>query len=124
VYRDLQVTGIDPPPVPMLNPFNCVLTSTAGGYDASNSTVDPLFVLGYSNTLFSAAILDEGGNAISVRFFPVTESAGNYHILTGSGAENLGGVNHPSALYPETDNDYDGAARPALPNVDSGADQI
>lgn len=122
VYRDLLVTGITP--APLMNPLNCVLTDTTG-YSPTNSSADPLFVLGYLNTLYTAAVADEGGNAISVRFTPVKESAGNYHIQAASGARDLGGVAHPSAAYPETDLDYDGQVRPnpdtSVP--DAGADE-
>jgi hypothetical protein len=71
-------------------------------------------------------VADEGGNAISVRFTPLSSGAGNYHIQAGSGARDLGGVTHPSATYPETDLDYDGQVRPnpdtSIP--DSGADEF
>lgn len=123
VYRDLLVTGIAP--VPLMGPLNCVLTDTTG-YSPTNSASDPLFAAGYVNTLFGAAVADEGGNAISVRFTPLTEGAGDYHIQAGSGARDLGGVAHPSAAYPETDLDCDGQVRPnpdtSLP--DAGADEF
>ncbi|MDD5556974.1 MAG: SdrD B-like domain-containing protein [bacterium] len=121
-YNDLFVKGFETPP--LLGPLNCILTDAAG-YDGSNSQADPLFAAGYVNTLYSSAVLDEGGNAISVRFTPLTEGAGDYHIQAGSGARDIGGVVHPSAAWPETDADYDGEVRPNPDTLlpDAGADE-
>lgn len=117
-YSDLTVTGTTAPQ--SLTSQNCVLTLTAGNPNFGNAGGT---ILSYVNTLYSAAVLDEGGNSISVRFSPVKESAGDYHIRAGSNAIGVGGVTHPSTDYQETDVDYDGASRPAV-NPDAGADQI
>jgi hypothetical protein len=116
-FWDLQVSGI----AGTLNPQYCVLTD-ATGYAANNVSGDPMFVNSYSNTLLTAAVLDEGGNAITVRFTPIGIH-GDYHITSNSSAVNLG-IGVYMGEYPYLYQDYDKDWRPlgGVP-VDSGADE-
>jgi len=119
-YWDLKVEGTSNGAGPHLDPMNSILSSlldpvTGFTYDASNSETDPDFVTEYSNALETATVLDEGGNAISVRFQPLTVNSGNYHIALGSPAIDLGAA---TTLV----DDYDGEGRDQ-PNPDSGADE-
>jgi len=106
-----------------LSPQNCLLTqlNPAGpdNYTGNgNLAGNPLFYSAYSNSLTSATVLDEGGNAISVRFAPTTLT-GNYHIQSGSPA--IGGGQ--AVTDPELALDYDGQNRPNSGSVDIGADE-
>jgi hypothetical protein len=104
----------------LLNPQNCILSDLTG-YGPSNISANPGFLGGYLNQLFSSTVLDEGGNAITVRFTPVKPS-GNYHINTGSPAIDLGAG--PLA-FAELAMDFDGQARPNPGGgIDSGADEF
>jgi parallel beta-helix repeat protein len=121
---DLAVIGL--PMATYLNPDNCLLTNLVygdgGNYnDGSNLAGNPLFVNAYKNTLVAAAVLDEGGNFITIRFNEI-DRQGDYHITPGSPAVMLGSgtyVNTIAALA----NDFDGQIRAGY-EVDSGADQI
>ncbi|MFA5081991.1 MAG: hypothetical protein WC474_05545 [Hydrogenophilaceae bacterium] len=148
VFWDLAVLGTAAPSC--LAPNNSVLTTlNANGciYDASNGTSDPQFVAEYYNngnpgqtiqmpelttSLATAAALDEGGNFIDVRFWPLTQYTvtdpstgaqgalyGDYHIIDGSPAEQLGDPR--IRITP----DYDGDIRPnpVDTNPDAGADE-
>jgi hypothetical protein len=114
---DLQVIGAG-----QLNPDHCILTSLAPQDGASyagngNISTPPMFVTGYLNQLVTAAVIDEGGNFITVRFTPLVSSAGNYHITSASPAINAGS----STGAPATD--YDGQARTPA-RIDIGADEL
>ncbi|MDD5707179.1 MAG: tandem-95 repeat protein [Kiritimatiellae bacterium] len=116
-YRDLQT----PDGQPAMDPQSCILSSTVG-YDGSNIADDPQFVLGYTNTLMAAAVIDEAGNSINVRFEP-TGAQGNYRIPSGSPA--VGGADVaflPSfaSLYGDFDSEY----RPYGGDPDIGADEF
>ncbi|HML75775.1 MAG TPA: hypothetical protein PKB02_14895 [Anaerohalosphaeraceae bacterium] len=123
---DLAVIGL--PVVQYLNPEYCLLTSytdsTGADYDNGNNLVgNPLFVSGYTNTLVTAAVLDEGGNFITVRFNEI-DLQGDYHITAGSPAIDLG-IGAYMDVYPHLYQDYDKDWRPlgGVP-VDSGADEL
>jgi len=115
---DLSVTGVPA----FLNPDHCILTSLtpADGADYTgngNSAANPAFVSSYSNLITIAAVIDEGGNAITVRFTPLAETAGDYHIRAISPA-----IDAASAAAPSTD--YDGETRPNGAGPDIGADEM
>jgi hypothetical protein len=136
-YWDLQVVGLADT---FLSPTNSILTSLTDpvaplhSYDGSNIVPDVtnlapeandaqnLFVREYLNVIQTGTVLDEGGNAISVRFSPLTEAAGDYHITCTSSAIDAGigdGV-------PELALDIDGEARPNTDTLlhDIGADEF
>lgn len=132
-YWDLAVRGITPEP--LLNPQYCLLTYTTG-YSATNISSDPKFIKSYHNRLLTAAVLDEGGNFISVRIDPLIEDAGNYHLQVASPARDKGD-NTAISGYLELASDIDGMPRPNPniyniydtidpnePVVDIGADEI
>jgi hypothetical protein len=89
IYADLGVNGSSR----ALEPRSCIL-SDASGYDPSNISLDPGFVLAYDNGhpgqslvqtevttgLDTAVVLDEGGNFIDVHFGPLTPT-GDYRLL-------------------------------------------
>ncbi|SNB47982.1 SdrD B-like domain-containing protein [Geobacter sp. DSM 9736] len=116
---DLSVTGVPT----FLNPSNCLLTSLTPGDGANytgngNTAGNPAFVNSYFNQIVIAAVIDEGGNAITVRFTPLTETAGDYHIRAASSAVDAASA----AAAPATD--YDGENRPNGAGPDIGADEM
>ncbi len=121
---DLAVTGF---PFPVyLNPKSSILTSLTDTFgadydDGTNVASDPLFAESYTNTLQTAAVLDEGGNFLSLRFNPIGIN-GDYHITCGSPAINLGDFTITD--FPDLDYDFDGQIRPGGVFVDAGADEI
>lgn len=80
VYADLTVAGT----VATLNPQYCLLSDTTG-YAATNRTGNPGFGQAYLNNLLFGVVLDEGGNMISARFNPLSESSGDY-LIAGTAA--------------------------------------
>jgi hypothetical protein len=116
-YWDLQVAGA----VGSLNPMNSMLSDTTG-YDPSNISDGPMFLDEYQNALVSATVIDEGGNAITVRFRPVT-LAGDYHIDQASLAIDAGST-AILASYGDLAVDFDNQARPTPgTSADIGADE-
>ncbi|MBI5785681.1 MAG: right-handed parallel beta-helix repeat-containing protein [Rhodocyclales bacterium] len=81
---------------------------------------DPAFVLGYTNALASATVIDEGGNNINVGFTPLDPAAGNYHVAAASPAVDAGSN---AASVPSTDFDGDYRPRSAANPADIGADE-
>lgn len=134
VYADLAVIG----GAGQLEPRNSILSDTTG-YDPSNLSADPLFVMSYVNGsrnsivqqeittgIQTAAAFDEGGNFIDVKFGPLTHT-GNYHLAAGSPAINAGS----DALYIDYAElvaalgyDYDAQVRPSEVVPDIGADEL
>ena len=122
-YWDLNVIGT--PAVQHMDPMFCILTSLnhhdnpAESYSPTNKDDDPMLIDAYLNEAFSAAVGDEGGNFLSIRFLPL-EIAGDYHIDPNSPAVDLGGDVFGS-VFAELNTDYDGDSRG---DPDSGADEI
>lgn len=113
-------------PTQVLNPDNCLLTSltdsSGNDYnDGTNIPGNPAFAGPYNNTLVAAAVLDEGGNFITIRFNEI-DRGGDYHITSTSNAVGMGGGVYVSA-FPELHNDYDGDNRLYVMPPDIGADQ-
>lgn len=81
---------------------------------------DPAFVLGYTNALATATVIDEGGNNINVGFTPLDPAAGNYHVAAASPAVDAGSN---AASVPTTDFDGDYRPRSAANPADIGADE-
>lgn len=127
VFNDMGVSGV----AASLNPTTSILTDSTG-YDASNVSADPQFVLPYFNgsagqtigevelttTIATQPAFDEGGNFIDVRYGPLTP-VGDYHIGGGSPAV---GAGEPLEVN-ELDEDFDGDERPEN-EYDIGADQV
>ena len=116
IIWDLDVAGT----AGQLNPDHSILTNITpahgGNYSGNgNFSGNPQFVTSYVNTIVTAAVIDEGGNFITVRFTPLQTEAGNYHITSPtSPALNLA----DAAKAPATD--YDKEAR-IIPDI--GADE-
>lgn len=92
-YWDLAVVNTATPD--QLNPAYSILTSLTGpngeDYDTGDNVItDPAFVHPFSNTLYSAAVADEGGNSISVRLTPLSEGISDYHLTFCSPAVDNG----------------------------------
>ena len=125
-YFDLGVTD----PGFSLNPRFSVLTTGTG----NNTSANPQFVHGYCNTARTltagpmqvAAEVIEGGNAVDVRYGPLTlewppgNGMWDYHIASTSSAIDRPG-NQPSGT--NVDHDIDNQDRPNGPRVDVGADE-
>ena len=101
---------------------NNLLTAIPGGLglDASNIAIDPQFLQPYYNNLLFGVVIDEGGNFISARFSPLTQTAGDYHLTAFSPAVNAGTDVVPDNLRLAID--YDTDTRHSGP-VDIGADE-
>jgi len=132
LYQDLAVLPVGTPGG-NLAASRCILTDNTGY--PGNSSANPQLVFPYFNqdpaqtiiqqetttTLQAAVAFDEGGNAIDVRYGPLTPF-GDYHITSGSPAINWGNGNL-ARQYPELSVDYDGEPRPNSGPVDAGADE-
>ncbi len=105
-FVDVEVAGA----VANLNPQNCILTD-ATGFDPSNTSVDPLFLAEYQNGLLTAAVIDEAGNAITVRYLELALHAADPHIMCCSPARDVGMSPVPGA-FAELLTDMDGQPRP------------
>ncbi len=116
---DLQVVGVTP--AAYLNPDNCVLTNLSDALgadynDGTNLAADPVLAREVVNELTSATVLDEGGNATTVRFKPLLPTVADYHLRAGSPAIDAG-------IDTGATPDIDGEARPAGLVYDIGADE-
>lgn len=87
----------------------------------ATATLPYQFVKPYQNSLSIAIVLDEGGNAITVRFTPLDATAGDYHLLPSSDAVEAG---QPVGAYLTASKDVDGNTRPQGAAVDIGADEF
>jgi hypothetical protein len=90
---DLAVVGF--PGATYLNPDNCLLTALIYGdganyNDGTNVAANPDFTSAYQNIFMAAAVIDEGGNFITLRFAPIGLQ-GNYHINAASPAVDISG---------------------------------
>ena len=109
-----------------LTPVKCFLShqvdpNTGYDYGANNFYVDPLVVDSYLNILETTAIIDEGGNNISVRYTPLLPAQGNYHIQAASPARD-NGQSVVSYGFAPLSFDFDGQSRNiSMPDV--GADE-
>ena len=114
---DLQVLGS----AGALDPRSCILTSL-GSYHSSNIAANPRVALRYTNSLVFGVVLDEGGNFISARYTPLTEGAGNYHIMGFSPGIDKGRSDVVSR-FAQLAKDYDIQTRPRGAAPDIGADE-
>ncbi len=124
-YWDIHVVGAVSSTDPHLDPNFCILTSltdpaTGFTYNGTNSTTAPGFIGAYFNVLESTTVVDEGGNAINLRFTPLTILGSNYHIATGQ----PGSIVPLTTFSPRLDVDFDGEPRPFGPEPDIGADEV
>ncbi len=125
---DMTVKGV----TGQFSPAYCLLTRLTEPNDGknysgnNNITGNPSFVLTYLNDLMIATVIDEGGNAITVRYTRLKEALGNYHIQTGSAATNAGNSAAVTQFSQYLSTDYDGGPRPNPPgsNSDIGAHEI
>jgi phage baseplate assembly protein gpV len=83
--------------------------------DGTNFVADPVFGREIVNDLVSATVLDEGGNAITVRYTPLLPTEAGYHLRAGSPAIDAGRDTAATT-------DIDGDARNAG-SFDIGADE-
>lgn len=124
---DLWVKGAVVPTY-MTPQYNLItsLTSLNDGavYDATNiTTTNKVFLKDYINHLLTAAVIDEGGNFITVRHKQVREALGNYHLRPNSPAFGVGN-SAAAGMFAELALDYDGQARPgANGTTDLGGDE-
>ncbi len=90
---------------------------------ANDSEIPYQFRKAYLNELVTATVLDEGGNAITVRYTPLDATAGDYHLLPSSTAVDAGQPVAPfliDALLTDSDDEV----RPnGLTAEDIGADE-
>jgi hypothetical protein len=119
VYWDLGVYGTyDPTVTARINAQNCLLTSLAGGYAASNRTGSPRFVTNYDNVYQATSRGSALGNFVSVTFTP-TGLRGDYHVTVGSAAIDIGSLAGMGG--PGLTTDLDGLPRPSGLLPDAGA---
>jgi hypothetical protein len=126
-FWDLGVLGGSGEQAPIYS-----LLTDATGYAATNVTGDPAFLSSYFNgdsslaimpenktPIATAAAVDEGGNFIDVRFWPLSP-VGDYHIGEGSAAIDAA-VDRTGVSYLAVD--YDDETRPGDAS-DIGADEM
>jgi parallel beta-helix repeat protein len=123
-FWDLEITGTGNP-LDQMNPSNSILTSLTGAdgenYSGNgNQAVNPSFAVPYTNAIVTASIIDEGGNAITVRYTPLNTGAGDYHLRNNSAAIDAGAA----VVAPELAADIDAQARPTGLAPDVGADEV
>ncbi|PKN13259.1 MAG: hypothetical protein CVU69_02870 [Deltaproteobacteria bacterium HGW-Deltaproteobacteria-4] len=116
-FWDLQVAGALDPVNDVLHPTFSILTDITG-FDPANIARDPGLVRYYYNDIESSTVLDEGGNAITVRFTPLSADAGDYHLLTVCSPA----VDAADPLFSVV-TDIDGEIRPDGVSNDIGADE-
>ena len=133
-FWDLQVITASPA-TNQLHPVNSVLSNLFSAPDTGpagedytdtetgNLSADPGFLKGYNNIIFSSTVADEGGNAISIRFRPLTVEAGDYHLATACSPARDGG-NQAATGAPTLDYDGDDRTSVALAPADIGADEF
>lgn len=114
-FDDLAVAGA---PLLALHPEDCIVSDPAADPGPGNTSTDPQFVQSYANNLLFAVVIDEGGNNINSRFYPLTAVDSDYHLAVGSPA-----INQVTPL-PGILDDVDGQARPQLCKADIGADEV
>jgi large repetitive protein len=122
---DLWVKGATTPTY-MTPQYNLLTSLTspndAAVYDTTNiTTTDKIFLKPYVNQLLSAAVIDEGGNFITIRHKQIKENLGDYHLRPNSPAIGVGN-DATVALFPDLARDYDGQARPSGTS-DMGGDE-
>ncbi|MBU0943670.1 MAG: hypothetical protein KJ804_07395 [Proteobacteria bacterium] len=134
-YWDIHVLGSLSNTDLHMNPDYSILTSltnpatgfdyTLGGTDMTNNQGPPGFLGAYFNFIESTTVVDEGGNAINIRFTPITMVGSDYHI--GMGQAWNTGTDGYLADFPELVSDFDGETRPFVDLTapsDIGADEI
>ena len=127
VFWDLGVMGAPG----QFSPQYTLLTSLTGNSGENyggngNLAYDSgqlLFVTSYFNTLAAAAVIDEGGNNITIKFSELDVTLGNYHVQQASQGLNQGSYDLISGI-PELLLDFDFEPRPAGLTTDLGADQL
>jgi len=120
-FADLAVVGEDAA-MAMMDPQYCVLSDPAG-YAATNISDDPSFLAEYYNTLVGAALIEEGGNFVTLRFLELNASDGDYHVEPNSPAVNAG-TDGFGGVFPALDTDIDDDPRPIGGAADIGADEV
>ncbi len=112
-----------------MNPDYSILTSLmnpATGFDytdGTNNQLPPGLLIKYFNEIESTTVVDEGGNAINIRFTPILIGTGDYHI--GAGQAWNKGSDAYLTVFPELNLDFDGEPRPFVPSPsDIGADEL
>lgn len=122
---DLWVKGAVEPSymVPQYSLLTSLTSANDGGdYNGNNNitTTNKIFLKPYLNQLLIAAVIDEGGNFITVRHKQIKESLGDYHLRPNSPAIGVG--SNSAGLFAELAFDYDGQVRPSG-GTDIGADE-
>jgi len=128
LYWDTHVLGsvssTDPHLIPEFSILSSLINPATGfTYAVSNSNVAPGFYVDYFNFIEATTVVDEGGNAINLRFTPIRTLGSDYHIGTGQAWNN--GSDLPLLDFAELGTDFDGEPRPFDTNPsDIGADEI
>jgi hypothetical protein len=123
---DLSVKGATTPTYmnPQYNLLTSLISANDGAiYDTTNiTTTNRIFFKSYVNQLLIAAVIDEGGNFITVRHTQVVEGLGNYHLRPDSPAIDAGNDTTVGS-FPELAKDFDSQVRPHGTKSDLGADE-